>query len=321
MAIKMLRPGTRHGNKVWYARISVKGCRVEKSTYTSNARLARRYAEGIERGMYERHALGGSPRTVAQAIDGYIRFRRPRPRDEGYLMVLRAALGHRECAAITQEDFDACAAVLYPRCSNATRNRGVYTPLQAVLRHSGVHATIKRPKQPRPKHRSLTAAQRDILIRNAVDPELKALLTLLFYAGPRISEAIALTRDRTDLANALACFETTKTDDEHWRPLHKKVVFALAQLPARQDGRFFRWKTRAGPRKLIAALSRQTQIPFSPHRARHTFADLMMEKGASLRDLMDAGGWSNERSAMRYTTKRVERARKAVDRLECTSQR
>lgn len=315
MAIKMLRPGTRHGNKVYYARISVKGCRAEISTHTSNAKLARRFAEAVERGMFERHALSGSSKTVAQAIDGYIRFRRPASRDEDYLMALRAALGTRDCATVVQEDFDGCAAVLYPSCSNETRNRAVYTPLQAVLRHTGVHAPIKRPKQARPKHRSLTAAQRDILIRNAEDPELKALLTLLFYAGPRISEAIALTRERTDLVSGIACFELTKTDDEQWRPLHKKVVFALAQLPKREDGRFFRWKTRAGPRKQIAALSRQTQIPFSPHRARHTFADLMMEKGASLRDLMDAGGWRNERSAMRYTTKRVERARKAVNKL------
>lgn len=315
MAIRMLRPGTRHGNKVYYARISVRGRRIEISTFTRNPRLAKRYAEDKERGLYERHTLGGSSTSVAQAIDGYIRFRRPTPRNEGYLMTLRAALGTRDCATIVQEDFDACAAMLYPGGSNETRNRAIYTPLQSILRHAGIHAAIKRPKQGRPKHRSLTAPQRDILIRNAEDPELHALLTLLFYAGPRISEAIGLTRDRTDLVNGLACFDLTKTGDEHWRPLHKKVVFALAQLPNRQDGRFFRWKTRWGPRKQIEALCQQTQIPFSPHQARHTFADLLMEKGASLRDLMDAGGWRNERSAMRYTTKRVERARKAVNKL------
>ncbi len=157
--------------------------------------------------------------------------------------------------------------------------------------------------------------QRDILIKNADDPDLRALLTLLFYSGPRISEAINLTRDRTDLQEGIACFELTKTDDEHWRPLHEKVVVALANLPERKDGRFFRWKTRWGPRKLIKKLSEKTSIYFHPHIGRHTFADLMMEKGSSLRDLMDAGGWENPKSAMRYTTKRVERVRKAVNKL------
>ena len=70
MAIKLLRPGTRHGNKVYYALISVCGRRVEKSTHTRSPRLARRFAEACERQLYERYALMGESLTVAQAIDG-----------------------------------------------------------------------------------------------------------------------------------------------------------------------------------------------------------------------------------------------------------
>lgn len=45
METKSLRSGTRHGNKVYYASVTVSGRRVEKSTYTRNPRLARRIAK------------------------------------------------------------------------------------------------------------------------------------------------------------------------------------------------------------------------------------------------------------------------------------
>ncbi len=315
MSYKLLPPGTRHGNKVYYAVITAKGNRVEVSTYTTNKRLAERFAEQRDRELWERHVLGRAEETVSAAIAAYIGFRRPRKADEAYLLKICGLIGKRRCHGLAQEDFDECAQVLYPGLSNETWNRCVYTPLQAALRHAGLNLRIRRPKQKKPTHKSLTAAQRDLLIKNADDPELRALLTLLFYAGPRIGEAINLTRDDTDLPNGLARFKLTKTGEEHWRPLHEKVVVALANLPVRQDGRFFRWKTRFGPRKPIADLCKKTGIPFHPHRARHTFADLFLEKGGSLRDLMDAGGWQDEKSAMRYTGKNVERVRRAVNNL------
>lgn len=315
MSVKLLPPGTRHGNKVYYARISVKGRRVEISTDTTNKKLAQRFAEQRERELYERHVLGRTTGTVSAAIDNYIAFRRPKKYDENFLLKIRGLIGKRKLLGIGQEDFDECACVLYPGLSNETWNRNVYTPLQAALHHANVNLRIKRPKQKKPKHRSLTARQRNLLIKNAADPDLKALLTLLFYNGPRISEAINLDCDRTDLRRGIACFDTTKTDEEHWSPLHQKVVVALANLPKRKDGRFFRWKTRSGPKKLIADLCKKTGIYFTPHMARHTFADLLMEKGGSIRDLMDGGRWKDERSALRYTTHRVERVRKAINRL------
>lgn len=315
MAIKLLRPGTRHANKVFYARISVPGRRVEISTHTRSPRLARRYAEDYERRLYERHTLGGEALTVAQSIDNYIAFRRPALKDERYLLSVRALLGPRHCDGIAQADFDHAAAELYPGCSNETWNRCVYTPFQAALRHSGARVAVKRPRQKRPRHRSVTEPTRDVLIANADDADLKALLILLFYAGPRIGEAINLKRGGIDFEGKRLCFDLTKTDDEHWRPMHPKVADALRELPVRQDGRIFRWRTPKGAREIIRKLSARLGLYFTPHMARHTYADLLMEKGGSLRDLMDAGGWKDMRSAIRYTGKNVERVRKAVNRL------
>jgi len=311
MSVKLIRPGTRHGNKVYYARIAAKGKRVEISTGTANPRLAKRYAEEVEKDLFERDLIGGT-QTLDRAIDDYIAFRRPRKLYEGYLLRIKALIGNRTVERIGQADFDECARVLYPGLKNSTWDTCVYTPLQATIRHAGRHIVVTRPEKKKPRNRSLTAKQRDIVLANC-EGRLGALLTVLFFNGPRISEALSLHEDRVDLPNGLAGFDLTKNDKEHWRPLHQRSIAALASLDT-VDGRYFPW-TRSTATKYIAALSRKVGIRFSAHWCRHTFADLFMERGGSLRDLMDAGGWESAQAAMRYTHKRVERVRKAVNKL------
>ena len=317
MSYKLVPPGKRHGNTVYYARIAVPGKRVEISTHTADKGLAEKYARRYEANLYERYVLGGGEaKTVADAIDLYKAFRRPRKQDEDYLLAIRDLIGSIGVGDVTQAHFDATAQALYPGRSNETWNRCVYTPLQAALRHSGKALLLKRPKQKKPRHRSLTADQRDTLIVAAqADPDLQALLAVMFFTAARISEAIHLTWDRVDLRGKKVCFNVTKQNEDQWRPLHDRVVVALANLPGERKGRVFRWDTRSGPRKAIAGLIRVTGIPFSPHVARHTFGDLIIESGASLRDMMDGGGWKSEKAAMRYTSRRVDRVRRAVDKL------
>ena len=309
MGYKLIPPGTRHGNKVYYALISIKGKRPrEISTGTGNKKLADDYARKAEE-RFHRHE--NRERTVGEMIDAYLNFRRPGVRQEGYCLALLEVLGNRH--DVRQADFDEAARVLYPGRSNATWNRCVYTPLQAVLKHNGIVIALRRPKVPRSKYKALTAAQRDILMANA-EGEFKTFLTVLFYCGRRISEAVSLTWDRVDLKNQVACFEQTKTDTDHWQPLHPTVVIALANIEHRV-GKVFTYKSRHHVRPMLKRLFKATKIKFHPHMARHTFADLLVEKGASMRDLMDAGGWKDQTSAMRYTSRRVERVRKAIESL------
>ena len=309
MGFKLLAPGTRNGNKFYYARIRVNKRTREVSTGTTNKKLATEFAKRAEETFF-RHESG--ERTLVEMIDNYLHFRRPGAAYERDCLRLKDLLGHR--TEIGQQDFDEAARILYPGCSNATWNRHVYTPLQATLRHNGVNLLIKRPRIPRPTHKALTASQRDLLLANAEDPEFHALLTLLFYAGPRIGEALKLTWDRVDLTNAMACFEMSKVEDDHWRPLHPKVIEVLANLPKGRV-KVFRFKDRGSIRCHIRKMNKKTGVYFHPHMARHTFADLLMGGGASLRDLMDAGGWKNQKSAMRYTARNVERVRKAIGSL------
>jgi integrase len=312
-------PGTRGGNKVFYATFSVGGRRREVSTKTRDRGLAERFAARFERLLYERDLLGaGPPRTLGQAIEAYVAFRRPGANDRRYLDLLKRWAGRRPLAEIGQADFDRAAQALYPGRAPETWNRQVYTPLQAVLGHAGVTLRLRRPRQRRPRNRAVERATAELLIATAGDartgdPELAALLAVLFFTGCRISEAVALTWDRVDLAGRRVRFDLAKNDRDHWRPLHDRAFTALAGLP--RGGRVFRWRTTSGPRKPLSALTRRLGVHFTPHMARHSFATWLADAGAGLKDVMDAGGWSDHKSVLRYTGGDVERVRRAVDRL------
>jgi integrase len=312
MSIKMLRPGTRNGNKVYYARVSAWGKRVEISTRTTNPRLAKRYAEEVERRLFVRGVDSG--KTLTHAIDAFLAFQRRSKRDESRLHNIKALIGPRLVSEIKQEDFDECARMLCHGKSGSTKIRDVYAPLQAVVRHAGVHIPLKRPKAGKPKHRSLTEDQRDLLLKNATDPDMKAWLCLMFFNACRTSEAIRLRWEDIDLDQGLARIDMTKTDKEEWTPLHERTVAALANLPKDRE-KVLRWETRSGPTKPLKKLCALVGVKINAHMGRHTFGDLFMEKGGSLRDLMEAGRWASPTCALRYTGRRVERVRKGIARL------
>ncbi len=315
MPIKLLAPGTRHGNRFWYAVVTVKGRRCEISTRTRNKSDARRVAEQLEQELWHRRVLGSRPaRTVAEGIEAYIAFRTPGRSDRRYLERLKDQLGHLAMDKLGQDHFDTAAQVLYPGCDPGTLNRQAYTPLQSVLRHAGITVRVRRPRQRKPRNRAISREHAELLIANASDPDLAALLTVLFFSGCRIGEAMSLTPDRVDLQRRRIRFNLSKTDEDHWRPMHERVFVALANLP-RRDDRVFRWRTTSGPRKPLRALCRRLGLVFTPHVARHSFATWLVDAGVNLRDVMDAGGWSDHKSVFRYVGSNVERVRKAVDQL------
>lgn len=319
MSIKLIPPGKRrtgtaNENKVFYAVVTVRGKRREVSTHTRDKGFAKRFAERVEAAMYERDVLGsGAPKTLAEAIEDYTAFRRPGKNDRRYLDLLRRWAGQTKLNDIGQGDFDRAAQALYPNRSADTWNRQVYTPLQTVLGHAGVSIKLRRPKQKKPRNKAVTRHTAGLLIANADDPDLKALLAVLFYSGCRIGEAIALTWARVDMPGRRICFDVGKTDKDSWRPMHARVFVELANLPPRK--RVFRWSTTSGPRKPLNALCKRLGVHFTPHMARHSFATWLTDEGVSLKDVMDAGGWEDHKSVLRYTGSNVERVRKAVDKL------
>lgn len=213
---------------------------------------------------------------------------------------------------IDQAAIDRAAIKLYPDVTAGTRNRQVYTPVSAVLKHAGVERAIRRPAGAQGKQRTdwlwperafavLDAAKR-------VDAEFAIFLTLLCYAGPRLSEALRLTCDDTRIAENFCYLGKTKNGDPRGVHLPPIVVAALANHPRgldRPGERVFRF-TKSGRlyllwRRTVAASGVAIPKGIAFHIWCHTWATWMRRyAGSDTQGLVGTGRWRDAKSAARY---------------------
>src|SRR5262249_40669963 len=146
------------------------------------------------------------------------------------------------------------AAAIYPDATNATRNRQVYTPVSAILKHAGFETKLRRPKGANGEKRTtwLWPEQTEKLFAEAekIDKEFAVLLVFLCYTG----EALALTCAELSLSERFAYVPTSKNDEPRAVFLNDFVVSVLAEHPRgleRQGERLFRFHQNGHLRKLF----------------------------------------------------------------------
>lgn len=320
LKLKPPRPGKTPN---WSIRGTHLGVRVDESTGTPNEALAKQILAArkreIERGILapvESEEAKGP--TFVEAAVAYIesggdgKYLGKWDEDEcRWTGGVLTRLGDLHLEDITQQEIDRAAVALYPEGSAATRNRHVYTPISAVLKHAGIDFKIRRPKgwrgqarvdwlQPEQAFRLLEAATER-------DAEFGTFLTFLLYTGCRLNEALSLTCDRILLSEAFAYFPKTKNDDPRGVHLPPILVAALANHPRgldrgqqkafrfRKSGRLYKLmsdvKTAAGPDVAFATF----------HTFCHTWATWMRRYGKlDTRGLVGTGRWRDQKSASRY---------------------
>lgn len=144
---------------------------------------------------------------------------------------------------IGQNAIDTAASRLYPKASNATRNRQVYTPVSAIMQHAArkgwcPRPVFSRPKMPKVAIRWLRPDEAERLI-GACSLHLRPLVIFLLYTGARAGEALWLDWSNVDLQRRHVTFPRTKNGDARGVPLHSRVAAALAALSGR-EGPVFR---------------------------------------------------------------------------------
>ncbi|MCZ7564732.1 MAG: hypothetical protein M5U07_06365 [Xanthobacteraceae bacterium] len=65
--------------------------------------------------------------------------------DRRFLAPLLEHFGNTILTAIDSQAIDAAVIALYPDAPGATRNRQVYTPVSAVLKHAGEQLEVRTP--------------------------------------------------------------------------------------------------------------------------------------------------------------------------------
>lgn len=304
----------------WRIRGNYLGQRVDRSSKARERTVARQVAEKIEHDIEcGRFAEAGDPTFEIAALN-YMRAggdRRP----------MGPLIEHFKGTPIKvfdQETIDAAALVLYPEAAPATRNREVYTPISAVLKHAGVTFRIRRPKGSRGRLLIgwLWPEQADRLFVEAdkIEPEFGLLLRVLTYTGMRLSEALYFfSIDGLRLDESFAFIPKTKNGKA--RPVHfpPHIVEALRAHPRGLDrvGTVFRYHKGSLIYVMLrkAAANAKVELPERQafHLFRHTYGTWMRRyAGLDSRGLVGTGAWDSEQSASRYAhTVASEEARRS----------
>jgi len=307
MSIKLIppRPGF---SPFYYGRGSHIGVFVNRSTKADRATLARRVIKQWEREI-ERGEFADKVRaTFLSAAVSYMQA----GGENTYIAKLIDHFGEKPLTEIDQAMIDGAATELYPLASAATRNRSVYTPISAVLRHAGKGFDMKRPKGAQGQQLTgwLTEEQAFALLSAAIklDMEFGALCTVLLYTGCRLSEPLKLLCEDVNLAGSEFFIRTTKNGDPRRVFLPLTVVTALANHPRgldRNGERVFRFTKSGALYDLLRDAAKNAGVTLPQREAfhvfRHTYATWMRRHaGADLDTLVGTRAWKSRQSAQRY---------------------
>lgn len=244
-----------------------------------------------------------------------------------FLDFLSAHQGGADLAGAELADFRAFlserAASGAGRPARARALSGVRSFLRWVERRGGdvsaAAGLVRSPRLPRKVPRPLFRAQaRDVLEGAGAMPAQgwvaardRALFTLLYGAGLRIGEALALTVAQWPQSDILRVLGKGRKEREV--PLLPIVMAEVARYRAaapfaEAPGRALFLGVRGGPlnpgmaQKAMRTLRRALALPetATPHALRHSFATHLLEAGANLREIQELLGHASLSTTQRY---------------------
>jgi integrase len=329
MPWKLIPPHTRKdGKKIefFYVRGKYLGIALDKSTGTFEKRAAQTilttWRKQAERGEFSKPAEPvAEPDYFIAAANAYM--------DAGgerkYLDPIITKWKTKLVSNVDQISIDTLANELYPSTPASTRNRQVYTPVSAVLKHVGIEKKIKRPKgwrgnkrtfwlKPEPTFAVLAEAEK-------LDIEFGIFCTVLNYTGLRLSEGLGLQCEQIDLQREYAYVPATKTGEPRAVYLPPVVVAAFANHPRGLDrkGRLFRYHNGGRLRDLLdlACERAGVELPVRTafHVFRHNYATWMrLYGGLDGLGLLRTRAWADMESVDRYSHSETSaEARKAAE--------
>ena len=227
---------------------------------------------------------------------------------------LRAYLAYRRQGldALSDRSISRALAAIRSFYRYLERRHGVANARLALVRGPKLKATLPRPVS-EAAARNLISEAGDAAAQEWIGARDAALMTLLYAAGLRISEALALTGADMPLPEALRV--VGKGGKERIVPLleaAREAVERYAELcpyALTEDAPLFR-ASRGGAmsphmaQAVMATLRGRLGLPSSatPHALRHAFATHLLANGGDLRAIQDLLGHESLSTTQRYTS-------------------
>lgn len=310
------RPGR---TPFWYIRGSLYGRTVEASTKARDKKAAQRFKERFEIELAKADTEKRSPATFRLAAEQYKAYRKPGKQDEAWIDRLVGVIGDYNLSDIRQHVLIDAANELYPGTTPATKNRQALVVASSILHYAAEnnlcpYIKVKKFKEKAPEPRALSKEQAMLLIENASGP-MRAILVWLFYQGWRISDVLRVRWSDIDAKAATVRYHISKTDDWRKMPMHPRTVAALAVFEGDRVGRVFPWANKSNFYRALRPFCSKLKIHFTPHMARHSFATWLANEGVSPLELMEAGGWKDHKSVLRYAKLDPTRVRTIINKI------
>lgn len=221
----------------WSVRGKYVGIRLNRSTgardESAAKRIFRTWCQQAERGEFEQPEDKSRPASFVNAAHAYMQAAGARQ----YLTRIMKAWPDKLVADVDQIALDELAAKLYPKGSPATRNRQVYTPVSAVMKHAGIEKKFKRPKgwQGKKSTSWLEQDQAFALFEAAdkLDLEFGLLCRFLTYTGLRLDEALSRKLSDLRINRAYLYLGESKTGEPRGVHLPPRLVEWILAQPAR----------------------------------------------------------------------------------------
>jgi integrase len=305
MPLKLVEPIPGRTPYYW-VRGTYLGCYVERSTKARKRKIAQQELKNIERDI-ELNAKDAGVKTFSSAALSYMQAGGERK----FITPLLDHFGKAPLARIDQAAIDHAAEKLYPDSSPATRNRQVYTPISAILKHAGVDKKLKRPKGSRGGKRTAWLEEADAfrLLKAAekVNAEFGIICTMMLYTGMRLSECLEMEMDRLQIDRSYAYVPDTKTGEPRAVFLPPIVVRKLKGHPRglKRTGRLFRYHKGGRFYDFLEMAAERAKIELPPRTAfhifRHTYGTWMRLFGKlDGIGLIRTGAWADLESVERY---------------------
>jgi len=325
----------RPGSDNWWISVSIAGRKTRRTTGTADRAKAEEFEQRERERLWRLHRLGD--RGAIRFIDVAERWlnetqKRTRDKDEMILAWLSGEIGDEALSSIDRDAIEELRrTALAEGMAPATVDRYMAL-LRALLRKCEYewrlldHAPkvpMYRPKPPEP--RWLKPPEFERLLKE-LPLHLKLAARFAVLTGLRMREMLSLTWDRIDLAQRRAWIPGTrmKAGRPHGIPLNTDAVKVLRELRTlNPEGRHvFQWRGKpvddCNGHAFKDAATRAGMPDLRWHDLRHTFASWAVQRGVTLHELMQLGGWSSYQMVLRYAHLAPDNLAHAAEKL-CTN--
>ncbi|WP_346293993.1 site-specific integrase [Sphaerothrix gracilis] len=155
-----------------------------------------------------------------------------------------------------------------------------------------------------------------------MSPKMRALFSVCYYTGCRISEARQLKAEDLVGDSIVLRKATTKTKRTRSVPIHSKLKTVLGETNLPATGYLF--PGRKGDRPITrqacdAALRKACDVlelkGFSTHSNRRTWATRLDKAGVRLKTIQELGGWASMAALQRYLEVSEDEKAEAIGKL------